>query len=298
MSELSRRRFMGALGAAAALPMLLPSVVRAQSAGRVLPLDTPGVDHLDVVVPDPEATARFYMGVFNTHLHGQPFQGATRYFILLSDLGPNREVGYIAIGAGNGREPAIGHFCTSVPDYRENSTAIMAAMAEQFRAAGFGEFSGGGGFGGIFADPDGIEIQFLPAPDVLVTAAVPSDLVEWNQGLVTPRRLDHVLLQVSDLDAAVRYYRILYGPEAGHAQGPDRVWFGFADSRIVLEEAPYGYGAAPKIAHYCVQVETFDRNAVAAGLTRLGAEVLESGDEPDVLRVLDPDGNTFELKSV
>ena len=295
MRTLSRRGFIGALGAA---PALLPAIGRAQSASRVLPLDTPGVDHLDVIVPDVEATARFYMGVFNTRLHGQPFQGAIRYFILLSDLGPNREVGYIAIGAANGRETAIGHFCTSVFDYRQDSAAIMAAMGEGFRAAGFGEFGGGGGFGGIFADPDGIEIQFLPAPDVLVGAAVPSDLVEWNQGMVTPRRLDHVLLHVSDLDAAVRYYRVLYGPEAGHAHGPDRVWFGFADSRIVLEEAPYGYGAAPKIAHYCVQVEPFDLDTVASGLTALGAEILASGDEPDVLRVLDPDGITFELKPV
>ncbi|MFV1174451.1 cyclic pyranopterin monophosphate synthase MoaC, partial [Klebsiella pneumoniae] len=45
---------------------------------------------------------------------------------------------------------------------------------------------------------DGIEIQFLPAPDTLVTAAVPSELVAWHEGLVTPQHVDHVLLDVSD----------------------------------------------------------------------------------------------------
>jgi catechol 2,3-dioxygenase-like lactoylglutathione lyase family enzyme len=299
MKMVSRRKFMGAIGAAPVLPLLARAAGGIQSAGtRVLPLDTPGVDHLDVIVPDVEAAARFYMGVFNTRLHGQPFQGATRYFILLNDLPEGREVGYVAIGAANGRETKIGHFCTSVFNYRRDSAAITESMAEKFAAGGFGTFSGGGGIGGVFSDPDGIEIQFLPAPDVLVGAAVPSDLVEPNQGLVTPRRIDHVVLEVSDLDRAIAYYRILYGPEAGHSHGPDRAWFEFADSRIILEEAPYSYGASPKIAHYCIQVAPFDRGAVADGLAGLGAGILESPDEPDVLRAVDLDGITFELKAV
>jgi catechol 2,3-dioxygenase-like lactoylglutathione lyase family enzyme len=261
----------------------------------VLPLDTPGVDHLDIVVPDPEASARFYMSVFNTKLHGQPFQGAIRYFILLADLPENRQAGYIAIGAANGRDTSIGHFCTSVFNYRQDTAAIRAAMIDRFDAAGFGTFSGGGGFGGIFADPDGIEIQFLPAPDVVVGAAVPSDLVPEGQGLVTPRRIDHVLLHVSNLEEAVRYYRVLYGPEAGHQHGPERAWFQFPDSRIILEQAPYAYGGTPEIAHFGIRVDPFDRIEVASRLTEIGAEVMESPDEPEVLRFRDLDGITLEL---
>jgi catechol 2,3-dioxygenase-like lactoylglutathione lyase family enzyme len=293
MNGLPRRRFLGALGAAGLLPLAGWTQSR-----PVLPLNTPGVDHLDVVVPDVEASARFYTSVFTTRLHGQPFQGATRYFILLSDLPESRAVGYIAIGAANGRETSIGHFCTSVYDYRRDTAAIMEAMTERFAAAGFGAFAGGGGFGGIFADPDGIEIQFLPAPDVLVGAAVPSDLVPTRPGLVTPRRVDHVLLHVSDLERAVQYYRVLYGPEAGHTHDPDRVWFAFPESRIVLEKTPYAYGEAPRIAHFCIQVAPYDGEAVSAGLTALGAELLASPDESEVLRFRDPDGITVELKAV
>ena len=197
----------------AAVGLPLPPMALAGQAS-VLPLNTPGLDHLDVIVPDVEKSTRFYMGLFKTTLHAQPFQDGFRYFVLLAPLpSQNREVGYVAIGASRGRGTYIGHFCTSVADWRRDSAADFAAMKEQFRTAGFGEFQGGGGFAGTFTDPDGVEIQFLPAPDTLVTAAVPSDLVPGMQGMVTPQRVDHVVVQVSNLDRALDYYRILYGKE-------------------------------------------------------------------------------------
>ena len=150
-----------------------------------------------MIVPDVAASARFYMGVFNTRLHAQPFQGGFRYFVLFGDLPANREVGYLAIGDSRGRGTYIGHFCTSIFNYRRDSAAISSALVDAVAKAGLGKIEIGSGFGGIFKDPDGIEIQFLPAPDTLVTAAVPSDLVEPNKGLVTPKGVDHVLLHVT-----------------------------------------------------------------------------------------------------
>ena len=75
----SRRNLLAAL---TLLGLPLPTLTMAQA--KLLPLNTPGLDHLDVIVPDVEKTAKFYMGVFNTTLHAQPFQGGFRYFILLS----------------------------------------------------------------------------------------------------------------------------------------------------------------------------------------------------------------------
>ena len=86
----------------------------AQAGTPLLPIRTPKIDHLDVIVPNVEASARFYMGVFNTTLHAQPFQGGFRYFVLFGDLPANRQVGYLAIGDSRGRGTYIGHFCTSV----------------------------------------------------------------------------------------------------------------------------------------------------------------------------------------
>src|SRR5689334_4179150 len=111
---LSRRHFIAALGtAAASVPLLHTSeLLAAESKKSLLPLDTPRVDHLDVMVPDVEKSARFYMSVFKTTLHAQPFQGGQRYFVLLGDLPANRQVGYLAIGDSRGRGNYIGHFCT------------------------------------------------------------------------------------------------------------------------------------------------------------------------------------------
>lgn len=304
-AAVTRRAFAtGLLAAGAALP-LTDLLAFAQSTAaqappadkeapaRLLPLRTPKIDHLDVIVPDVETSARFYMSVFKTSLHAQPFQGGQRYFILFGELTANRQVGYVAIGDARGRLPSIGHFCTSVFDYRRDATALAAALTEAAEKGGFGPLTVSGGFGGIFQDPDGIEIQFLPAPDTLVTAAVPSELMPWNQGLVTPTGVDHVLLHVADLDKGVRFYRILYGNESQRTPNPDRVWFQIGDTRLGLEQAPAGQ--KPKIAHYGVKVRPFDRGAVTAGLAKLGAAVLPAPDEPAVVRLRDPDGNLFEL---
>ena len=291
----SRRTFIAGLGAAASLPMC--GSVQAQGAQKsLLPINTPKIDHLDVIVPDVAASARFYMGVFNTKLHAQPFQGGFRYFVLFGDLPDNRQVGYLAIGDSRGRGTYIGHFCTSIFDYRQNSAAITSALVEAVDKAGLGKLTIGSGPGGIFSDPDGIEIQFLPAPDTLVTVAVPSDLVEPNKGLVTPKGVDHVLLQVSDLEKGVQFYRILYGKEASRQKNPDRVWFQIGDTRLGLEHAPSGQ--KPRIAHFGVKVAAYDRNGVIAGLQKLGAEVVASPDETDVVRFRDKDGNSVELKAI
>jgi hypothetical protein len=132
-----------------------------------------------------------------------------------------------------------------------------------------------------------------------VTAAVPSDLPVESNGLVTPLGVDHVLLHVKDIDASLPYYRFVYGPETiGPKQGnPERVWINLkADTRIGLQKVPAG--SAPRIEHYCIKVRQFDRNAVTAGLKAIGAEVLPSTDEPDVLRFRDDNRIIVELKGV
>jgi catechol 2,3-dioxygenase-like lactoylglutathione lyase family enzyme len=288
----SRRNFVTGLGALVSSSLVAPTA-RAQLA--LLPINTPKIDHLDVIVPNVEASARFYMSVFNTTLHAQPFQGGFRYFVLFGELPENRQVGYLAIGDSRGRGTYIGHFCTSIFEYRRDTAAIFAALDEAVANAGLGKLERSGGIGGIFSDPDGIEIQFLPAPDTLVTAAVPSTLVEPRKGLVTPRGVDHVLLHVADLDKGARFYRILYGQEATREKNPERIWFRIGDTRLGLEQARAGQ--KPHIEHFGVKVASFDRAAVTDGLTKLGATLVPSPDEADVLRFKDLDGISLELRA-
>jgi len=285
--NVTRRHLVGTLAMLGALPQL------SFAQQRLLPLDTPGLDHLDVIVADVEKTTRFYMGLLRTTLHAQPFQGGQRYFVLLAPLPENRTVGYLAIGASRGRGNYIGHFCTSVVNWREKSEATFAQMKVELKAAGLGDFPGSTGFGGIFNDPDGIEIQFLPSPDTLVTAAVPSDLVPGMQGLVTPERVDNALLRVSDLKKALRYYRILYGKE--RRSDSHSAEFAFRNgSRLLLEQTAYVYGQAKvQIARFGLRVKPFDRAAAAEAIVRLGGKVLS--DDGKALRLKDVDGNELEL---
>jgi len=106
-----RRNFIGLMGSAALAPLapMWSSRAWSQSAAPALPLKNLGLEHLDIVVPDTAIAAQTYAKVFKTKVHEQPYQGAIRYFILLGDLPANRQVGYIAIGAGGNRPTAIGH---------------------------------------------------------------------------------------------------------------------------------------------------------------------------------------------
>jgi predicted enzyme related to lactoylglutathione lyase len=277
----SRREFLAMMGAAAL----------AQPSAAALPLDNLGLEHLDIVVPDPAASARFYARVFKTTLHQQPLRDTIRYFVLLGDLPADRQVGYIAIGAAApGRTPSIGHYCTLAKAYDR------AGMGRALEAAGFSGIRGAGGLG-MWPDPDGLELQLFQPPAGLVTAAVKSSLPVAGDGVVTPIGVDHVLLLVSDIERSLPYYRFVYGAqaEAPRRSGDPRVWFNLErGTRIGLQNA--ASGEAPRIGHYAIRVTRFDRGAVIARLQELGAKVIDSADEPDVLRLLDDNGIVVELR--
>src|SRR5205823_10929408 len=122
--EPTRRSVLALLAASAVAPAALS---KSKPSNGLLPVDTPGLDHLDVIVPDVEKSARFYMGLFRTTLYAQPFQGGQRYFVLLNSLPENRAVGYLAVGASRGRGTYIGHFCTSVANWQRDNAAVFAA---------------------------------------------------------------------------------------------------------------------------------------------------------------------------
>jgi catechol 2,3-dioxygenase-like lactoylglutathione lyase family enzyme len=280
----TRRTFLAAMGAAACAA----SSSWAQSP-PALPLQNLGLEHLDIVVPDTAASAKFYNRIFKSAVHQQPVRDSLRYFILLGDLPADRQVGYIAIGAANGRPPAIGHYCTLAKVYDR------AGMAKQLEAAGFPGIRGAGGLG-MWPDSDGIELQLFQPPAGLVTAAVPSTLDVANDGLVTPLGVDHVMLHVMDIERSLPYYRLVYGTQAeGPRDKNGRAWFRLErNTRIGLEKA--ASGESPRIGHYAIKVAPFDRGAVSARLRQIGATLMPSPDEPDVLRFADDNGIVVELR--
>lgn len=284
---LSRRRFLSTLGAAGCLPLINGRALAQQPA---LPLANLGLEHLDILVPDVAASARFYKRVFDAPLHEQPFRGSVRYFVLLGALPEDRQVGYIAIGAAGDRPTAIGHYCALAETY---DRAGVGAILE---AAGY-PVSSGGGFG-LIPDPDGIELQLFTLPAGLVTAAVPSPLEVEPNGLFAPQGLGNVLLSVSDMDRSLAYYRLLYGTglESPDPDNSDRVWLQLNNAtRIGLETvAP---GQTPRIARFGIKVAAYDHGRAAERLRQIGAEVLFESAADGLIRFRDPDGITLEVSA-
>jgi len=261
----------------------------APAAAAALPLQNLGLEHLDIIVPDTAAAARFYSRIFKTVLHEQPQRDSLRYFVVLGDVPADRQVGYVAIGAAQGRVPAIGHYCVLARVYDR------AGMESALQGAGFPGIRGTGGLG-MWPDPDGLELQLFQPPAGLVTAAVKSPLPVPGDGLVTPLGVDHMLLRVSSLEKALPYYRMVYGSAAERPRDAvGRVWFHLdRDTRLALQQA--NAGQPPTIEHYAIKVAPFDRPAVSARLRELGVRILPSSDEPDVLRFEDNNGIVVELR--
>lgn len=259
-------------------------------APRMLPLDNLGLEHLDIVVPDPAASAGFYARVFKTTLHQQPVRDTLRFFVLLGDLPQDRQVGYIAIGAAGDRAPSIGHYCVLAKVYERTG------FARALQTAALPAVPTGAGGLGMWPDPDGLELQLFQPPAGLVTAAVKSPLPVDSEGIVSPIGLDHVVLLVSNLERSLPYYRQVYGQSAERPRDAHgRVWFHIAgDTRIGLQEITDG--RKPSIGHFAVKVSPFDRNALMGRLRELSAEAMTSGDEPDVIRFRDNNGIIVELR--
>jgi glyoxylase I family protein len=276
---------------AAAVAALTSAALAQGPAVRMLPLDNLGLEHLDIVVPDPAASAGFYARVLKTSLHQQPIRDALRYFVLLGDLPQDRQVGYVAIGAAaEGRRPSIGHYCVLAKVYQRDG------FASALQAAGLPSIPTGAGGLGMWPDPDGLELQLFQPPAGLVTAAVPSPLPVQGGGAVLPIGVDHVLLLVSNLERSLAYYREVYGRAAEQPRdGSGRVWFQLErGTRIGLQQI--AGGGAPSIGHFAIKVAPFDRAALLTRLRDLSADVLQSPDEPDVLRFQDNNGIVVELR--
>ena len=130
-----------------------------------------------------------------------------------------------------------------------------------------------------------------------MTAAVPSPLLIERDRALVPRGIDHVLVRVSSLEKSLPYYRLVYGSAGERPRDSNgRVWFDLErNTRLGLAEA--SPGQAPTIAHYAIKVAPFDRSALLTRLRELGARLIPSADEPDVVRFADDNGIIVEVRA-
>src|SRR6476620_6049556 len=104
-TELGRREWMLAAGG------LLIATPRATAQFKLLPLNSSGLDHLSITLPDATAAATFYGRIFDPQVFHER-TGVQRYYVRLGSE-------YLAFGPQANATPYIDHIAAGVIDFVE-----------------------------------------------------------------------------------------------------------------------------------------------------------------------------------
>jgi len=105
--------------------------------------------------------------------------------------------------------------------------------------------------------------------------------------------INHVSLDVSDLERSTDFYQRAFGCPVHKRQGNTQVFFG--TSFIVLRpDKPAG-----RVGHVAIGVENFNQDSVTADLKARGVTPIDSGqvDSGEGFHVVDPDGFPVQIVS-
>jgi catechol 2,3-dioxygenase-like lactoylglutathione lyase family enzyme len=266
-----------------ALAMIAAAPVALAAQRSQLPLRTSGLEHVGFTVPDPQKSASFYGRIFDPQIF-QEMSPPLRYYCRLG-------IGYAAFGPNPTANPTaaarIDHFCATVEDYR------LDEMRAELKTHGL-NLAGAPGFNAV-TDPDGIRMQFMATPGGLLQTIIPSTRVTQDDAICEAVGLDHVVLQVPDLDKSAAFYGRFFGKETSRERTPERVWFTAARTRLGLEKT--AEGQMPHVDRFGIRVAAFDRNAISRQLSAIGVTVLPSTGG-NVVRFRDADGMVVELRGV
>jgi catechol 2,3-dioxygenase-like lactoylglutathione lyase family enzyme len=105
--------------------------------------------------------------------------------------------------------------------------------------------------------------------------------------------INHVSLNVSDLQRSTDFYQKTFGCRVHKRQGNNQVFLG--TSFFVLRPGK----PAGKVGHVAIGVENFNKESVAADLKARGVTPMDagSGGQGEGFHVVDPDGFTLQLTS-
>src|SRR5580704_15915484 len=195
----------------------------AQDAASPLPLQTTGLEHLGMTVPDQKASAEFYGRIFDPQLF-QERDPPPRYYVRLGSA-------YIAFGGTATPDlPAkIDHFCALVKDYKPDE--MRAAIEKAGMSIGTGRIA-------MPTDDDGIKLQLLGVPGGLARTIIPSTRITTDDAAVAAIGLDHIALAVSDLQRASAHYAKFFGPPS--TKKAEQISFQIVNTRLVLEPVAGG----------------------------------------------------------
>jgi len=233
------------------------------------------LDHLALAVDDTEKSVHFYASVFgNTVLKEKTNQ---RHYV---KLGPN----YVAMAPpGQGQaSQAINHFCPGIVNFDLAATKrALDRMGIAYREAT--------GVGLFVPDPDGTLVQLWTENSWshLGETAAPAAIPSQGEPLLRPTGIDHILVNVSDVEKSTAFYEKILGPIINPASRPRRTWFsGGGGNRLGLALA--GPGQKPGIDHYCLTAP-FDRASLEKAVEAVGAKIIQ-GDVAAGIDFLDVNG--------
>ena len=106
------------------------------------------------------------------------------------------------------------------------------------------------------------------------------------------RALDHVTLNVSDIDQSVEFYQRVFEMPVMSRLGPD-VNLAAGSSCLGLHQVD---DQDPHIGHYCLGVEGFDHEQILKRLADHGVRGTVNDAEPPILVFTDPDGIIVQLQ--
>lgn len=126
------------------------------------------------------------------------------------------------------------------------------------------------------------------------------------------KQIDHVVLRIRNLEASLRFYRDVLGCPVDKVQDKIGLWQVRAGSSLIdlvpLDGALGKIGGAGpanegrNVDHVALQIDSFDEPAIRAHLAAHNIAITDSGrrygaqGEGPSIYILDPDGNTVELK--
>jgi catechol 2,3-dioxygenase-like lactoylglutathione lyase family enzyme len=239
------------------------------------PLRFGGLDHLALAVDDTEKSVHFYTRVFgNTVLKEKT---NPRHYV---KLGPN----YVAMAPpGQGQaSQVINHFCPGIVNFDLAATKrALDKMGIQYREAT--------GVGLFVPDPDGTLVQLWTENSWshLGETATPAAIPSHGEPLLRPTGIDHILVNVSNVEKSTAFYEKILGPVINPASRPRRTWFsGGGGNRLGL--ALVDPGQKPGIDHYCLTAP-FDRASLAKAVEAAGAKIIQ-GDVAAGIDFLDVNG--------
>lgn len=126
------------------------------------------------------------------------------------------------------------------------------------------------------------------------------------------KQIDHVVLRIRDLEKSLAFYQDVLGCPVDKVQDKIGLWQVRAGSSLIdlipLDGALGSMGGAGpgqegrNVDHFAIEIEPFDDAKIRAHLashdviiTGFGERYGAKGDGPSIY-ILDPDGNTVELK--